>query len=169
LERREINWHAIYIKSKHEFVVYSELQRKGIEVFLPSVKKLQQWKDRKKLVEFPLFPGYIFVHTGHDNEIFLNVLKTRGVVSFVYSTRGNPSVVPDEEVEALKILLASGEELDVYPNLKEGERIRVKRGPLQGAEGVLTNKDNQYQFLVNISLLGRSVGVKLYADELEAA
>ena len=164
-----INWYAIYTKPRHEFVVHGELQKKGIESFLPSFKRLQQWKDRKKFVEFPLFPGYLFVHVQHDSSAFLNVLKTRGVVTFISSTPGNPSTVAVEEIQSLKLLLESGEELDVYPNLKEGELIRVKRGPLKGAEGILTRKDEQYLFLVNIHLLGRSVGVKIYADELEAA
>ena len=164
-----INWYAIYTKPRHEFVVHGELQKKGIESFLPTFKRLQQWKDRKKFVEFPLFPGYLFVHVQHDSAAFLNVLKTRGVVTFISSTPGNPSTVAVEEIQSLKLLLESGEELDVYPNLKEGELIRVKRGPLKGAEGILSVKENQYQFMVNIHLLGRSVGVKLYADELEAA
>ena len=164
-----INWYAIYTKPRHEFVVHGELQKKGIESFLPTFKRLQQWKDRKKFVEFPLFPGYLFVHVQHDSAAFLNVLKTRSVVTFISSTPGNPSTVAVEEIQSLKLLLDSGEELDVYPNLKEGELIRVKRGPLKGAEGILSVKENQYQFMVNIHLLGRSVGVKMYADELEAA
>ena len=164
-----INWYAIYTKPRHEFVVHGELQKKGIESFLPTFKRLQHWKDRKKFVEFPLFPGYLFVHVQHDSAAFLNVLKTRSVVTFISSTPGNPSTVAVEEIQSLKLLLESGEELDVYPNLKEGELIRVKRGPLKGAEGILSVKENQYQFLVNIHLLGRSVGVKMYADELEAA
>jgi len=164
-----INWYAIYTKPRHEFVVHGELQKKGIESFLPSFKRLQQWKDRKKFVEFPLFPGYLFVHLQHDSGAFLNALKTRGVVTFVSSVPGHPSSVAAEEIQSLKLLLDSGEELDVYPHLKEGELIRVRRGPLKGAEGILTRRDEQYLFLVNIHLLGRSVGVKIYADELEAA
>ena len=164
-----INWYAIYTKPRHEFVVHGELQKKGIESLLPAYKRLQQWKDRKKLVEFPLFPGYLFVQIQHESAAFLNVLKTRGVVTFISATPGNPSTVAHEEIQSLKVLLDSGEELDVYPHLKEGESIRVKSGPLRGAEGILTMKENQYQFLVNVHLLGRSVGVKVYADQLEAA
>lgn len=168
-ETTPVNWYAVYTKSRHEFVVHGELRKKGIEAFLPSFQKIQQWKDRKKLVEFPLFPGYLFVRIPRDNAAFLNVLKTRSVVTFVSSTPGIPSTVPDEEVESLKLLLASGENIDVYPHLKEGEVIRVRSGPLKGAEGILVMKENHYQFLVNIHLLGRSVGVKIYADQLEAA
>jgi len=164
-----LNWYAIYTRPRHEFAVLGELHKKRIESFLPSYKRIQQWKDRKKLIEFPLFPGYLFVHVRHDCAAFLNVLKTRGVVTFVSSVPGNPTTVAVEEIRSLKLLLESGEEIDVYPHLKEGETVRVKRGPLRGAEGILIMKENQYQFLVNIHLLGRSVGLKIYADQLEAA
>lgn len=73
------HWFALYVKSRHEFVASSELKQKGIETFLPSVMKLNQWKDRKKLVEFPLFPGYLFVHVPPSPEEFLNVLKTKAL------------------------------------------------------------------------------------------
>lgn len=163
------NWYALYVKSRHEFVTHDELTQKGVETFLPSVKRLRRWRDRKKFVEFPLFPGYLFVHIQPYPEEFLRVLKTRGTVTFISLTPGHPSPVLPEEINSLRILLESGEELDIYPHLKEGERIRVKRGPLTGAEGILNKKDDQYKFMVNIELLGRSVGVKIYAADLEAA
>jgi transcription antitermination factor NusG len=77
--------------------------------------------------------------------------------------------VTPEEIGSLRILLQSGTDFDVYPNLKEGTRVRVRRGPLQGAEGILAKKEAEYTFLVNLELLGRSIGVKIYADDLEEA
>lgn len=163
------HWFALYVKSRHEFVASSELKQKGIETFLPSVMKLNQWKDRKKLVEFPLFPGYLFVHVPPSPEEFLNVLKTKGAVTFVSLNPGTPTPVPDSDVNSLKLIIESGQEIDVYPNLKEGTIVRVKKGLLIGAEGILKKKENQHLFLVNIDILGRSVGVKVYASEIEAA
>jgi transcriptional antiterminator NusG len=163
----DINWYALYVKSRHEFVTFGELQRKGIESFLPSAQKFRQWKDRKKLIEFPLFTGYLFVHIKPYPEEFLNIIKTRGVVSFVSLTPGHPTPVSPEEITSLKFMIESGKELNIYPFLQEGSWVRVKRGPLKSAEGILTKKDDQYMFLVNIKLLGRSIGVKMYADDLE--
>lgn len=163
------NWFALYVKSRHEFLTAFELKRKGIETFLPSVKKISQWKDRKKLVEFPLFPGYIFVHTSPCYETFLEVLKTKGAVTFVSLAHGTPTPVPNEDINSLKLIIESGQEIDIYPTLKEGTKIRIRKGPLAGAEGILKSKENQHLFLVNIDILGRSVGVKLYADVIEAA
>ncbi|MEJ2685564.1 MAG: hypothetical protein P8Z71_14370, partial [Candidatus Sulfobium sp.] len=73
------------------------------------------------------------------------------------------------EISSLKLLVESGEDFDIYPHLREGERVRVIKGPLAGAEGVLDVKSDQYRFLVNVELLGRSIGVNIYADDIEAA
>lgn len=162
-----MNWYAAYIKSRHEFVAENELSKKEIETFLPVVKKLRTWKDRKKWIDFPLFPGYLFIKTIPSYENFLNILKTRGVVTLISSDIGNPIPIPDDEINSLRLMLESGRDIDIYPNLKEGSRVRIKRGPLTGAEGTLKIKDEQYMFLVNIDILGRSVGVKVYAEDLE--
>ena len=54
-------WYAIYVKSRHEKVIFSELQKKGIESSLPLMTTIRQWSDRKKKVEVPLFRSYLFV------------------------------------------------------------------------------------------------------------
>jgi transcription antitermination factor NusG len=136
---------------------------------LPSITKLNQWKDRKKNVEFPLFPGYLFVYLAPNPEEFSKAIKTQGTVTFVSLNPGCPTPVSPEEISSLKIMLESGEKIDIYPHLKEGISVRVKRGVFQWAEGILEKKDNQHEFIVSIKLLGRSVGVKIHADDVEAA
>ena len=163
------NWYALHVKSRHEFVVSGELQRKGIETFLPSVTRLNQWNDRKKQVEVPLFPGYLFVSIAPEPGEFQNVIKTRGTVMFISLSPGCPTPVAPEEIESLKILLGSGERIDIYPHLQEGTPVRVTRGAFRGARGILKQKQDQHVFLVSMELLGRSVAVKMHADDVEAA
>jgi transcription antitermination factor NusG len=79
-ETPELQWYAVHVRSRHEFQVHDRLLQKGIETFLPTVEKLRKWKDRKKLISFPLFPGYIFVHTTKEAHNLLGVLKVQGVV-----------------------------------------------------------------------------------------
>ncbi len=161
-------WYVVHVRSRHEFVVYGELCGKDMESFLPSAKKCSQWKDRKKLIEYPLFPGYVFVKVPAHPGAFLSVLKTRGVVAFVCLEPGMPTPVAPEEISSLKLLIGSGERFDVYPHFKEGTRVRVKNGPLRDAQGVLTKKNNEYQFSINVELLGRSIAVKVAAQDLES-
>jgi transcription termination/antitermination protein NusG len=163
------NWFAVYVKSRHEYITRNELLRKGIEVFLPSTKRLRYWKDRKKMIDFPLFPGYLFVSINANPQTYINVLRTRGAVSLVSTKPGYPAPVAPEEIISLRLIIESGQELDIYPYLKEGSMIKIKRGPLQGAEGIIINKLGQYIFLVNIYILGRSIGVKIRAEDIDLA
>jgi len=165
----DVNWYALWVRSRQEFVSADELQRKGIETFLPSVSRVRQWKDRKKLVVFPLFPGYLFVHVAPDAEVFLNVVKTRGAVSLLGQEPGYPAPVDPQEIRSLRLMIDSGEPLDLYPQLQEGAAVRIKQGPLKGAQGVLAEKNDQRLFVVNVNILGRSIGMKIDAEDIERA
>lgn len=163
------NWYAVHVKSRHEFVSAKELIQKGIDTFLPSVLRLRQWKDRRKEIEFPVFPGYLFVNVSLATDTYFSVLKTRGVVSYISLNPGHPTPVNQEEINSLRLIINSGQEMDIYPHLKEGKRVRIMRGPLQTAEGLLEKKEGQHYFVVNVDILGRSVSVKIYADDIEPA
>ena len=162
------NWYALYVKSRHEFATQSELQRKGINTYLPSIKRISQWKDRRKKIDFPLFPGYLFVLVQPHPEAFLRVLKTRGSVTLLSSEPGQPTPVAADEIESLQLMIESGSDFDIHPRLQEGSRVKIMRGPLKGALGTIASKGDQYLFTVNINILGRSVSVKIYADDIEA-
>ena len=164
-----LNWYALWVKSRHEFIARDELVNRGVETFLPTVVKLQQWRDRKKNVEFPVFPGYLFVSLERSAEEFQRVTKARGTVALVCLEPGHPTPVVPEEIRALQALFACGLPFDVYSNLQEGSRVRIERGPLQGIEGVLTKKQEQHLFCVNIEILGRSVGLRVCPDDIVQA
>lgn len=161
-------WYAVHVKSRHEFVAAGELVRRGVETFVPALKQLRQWKDRKKLVAFPLFPGYAFVRVFTYPGAFTEVLKTRGIAGFVTLEPGMPARVDPDEIDSLRLLTECGGELEVYPELKEGTRVRVCRGPLTNAEGILTGKTDGSLFVVNVELLGRSVAVKIAPHDVSA-
>lgn len=164
-----LNWYCIYVKSRHEFKVFERLTKAGIEAFLPAVERLRRWKDRKKLVKFPLFPGYLFVYMNKSYELMLRVLKTPGVVNFLKNPSGEPEPVPEEEIIPLRKAIENGKEIDPYPYLKEGHRIRIKSGPLAGATGILKKKEKQHYLILSIHMLQRSISVKIDASEAELA
>jgi transcription antitermination factor NusG len=162
------NWYAVYVKSRHEFYSANELEKKGVALFLPSVKRISRWKDRIKAIRVPLFPGYVFVKLNPGPGVFLNVLKTPGIVAFVSLEPGTPAPVAADEINSLQLMLDSGRAVDLYPGLKDGCKVRIKSGPLVNAEGVLNRKINELVFTVNVALLGRSVAVNIAPEELEA-
>lgn len=162
-------WFALHVKSRHEFLVQSEMEKDGREVYLPVVNRVSQWKDRKKRVDFPLFPGYLFARVLPVSDYFLGLVKTRGVMRILSAVPGQPTPVPDSEISALKTLLAGGKELDVHPELQEGKVVRIRKGIFTGVEGVVSKKGEQYLLHVNISMLGRCVTVKMLPDDVELA
>jgi transcription antitermination factor NusG len=166
-EISELYWYAIQVRSRHEFKVINRLSGAEIEAFLPVVERLSKWKDRKKLVAFPLFPGYLFVHINKNPEKKLIVLKTPGVVRFIGHTSGEPEPVPDDQIIPLKKLIENKHELNPYPYLKEGQKVRIRKGPLRGVEGILVSKPEQHIFVLSVDILRQGVSVKINASDIE--
>lgn len=160
-------WYAVYVRSRHEFTVQQQLAQFNIDCFLPVVERLRRWKDRKKFVTFPLFPGYLFVHIENRKDAFLSVLKIPGVVKFLSLRPGPPDAVPDAQIEALKNLVASGKDLEPYHYLREGQRVRIKWGPLAGVEGILTERRGQHMLVLAIDILQQGASVKIDAADVE--
>lgn len=151
-------WYALRTRSRHEKVVRDQLDKQGIEPLLPIVKRLSQWKDRKKEIEVPLFSGYCFVRFGQSEK--LPVQKVSGVVEIVGSG-SRPEPIPDDEIQALKTLMSSVLPYDPHPYLHEGMAVEVVRGPLQGVRGVLLRKDKRHRLLVGIKLIQQAAAVEI--------
>jgi transcription antitermination factor NusG len=162
---QEAFWYAIHTRSRHEKVVRDQFLAKGITHLLPLHRKRSAWKDRVKTIEVPLFGGYIFGHFALQDK--LQILQTIGVVRLV-SLNGMPAPIPDEQIAAVRALVEHQLSYDPYPYLKEGMRVRVKRGPLTGAEGILVEKRRHYRFIISVDLIQKSVAVDIDAADIEA-
>ena len=97
-------WYAIWTRSRHEQVVREQLEQKGFEAFLPTLPKWSRWKDRKKKIDWPLFPGYCFAR--FDAADRLPVLKCNGVVNII-SFNGEIAPIPEQEIEGIRRLVAA--------------------------------------------------------------
>lgn len=160
-------WYAVHVRSRHEFQVHDRFSQKGIETFLPTFEKLRKWKDRKKMIAFPLFPGYVFVHTTRESNNLLSVLKVKGVVRMLCTIPGRPDPIPDEQINSLKTLVDNKEELDPYPYLTEGQRVRIINGPLIGVEGILDEKLDKHVLVLSVDVLRQGVALTINASDVE--
>ena len=156
-------WFALRTHPRAEKVVRSYLERKGVEVFLPTITKWSRWKDRKKQVEWPLFAGYCFARFEPEGE--LTVLKcpqVAGIVSF-----GNERApVPDVEIESLRTLITSDLAYDPAPFLKEGMMVEVIHGPLKGATGRLIRKGSHARLVLAVDIIAQAVSVQVDASDV---
>lgn len=161
----ERRWYALRVKPQHENSVYDALQGKAIEGFNPTYKSRRTWTDRVKVIDQPLFAGYVFGRfTPHDR---VSVLRTPGVFSVV-GFGGQPTPIPDEELQAIQHLTASGLGVQPWPFLKVGQTVRIERGPLRGVEGLLVAEKDIWRVVVSVEILQRSVSVVLDRDSLSS-
>ena len=154
------SWCAIYTRHQHEKTVSEMLQVKGFEVFLPLYESVRRWKDRKKLLSLPLFPGYVFVRGAIERR--LPVLTTPGV-HMIISQGERVATIPEAEIDAIRRTIDGKLRIEPHPFLRCGERVRVVRGSLEGVEGVLTRKKNLYRLVLSVQMLAQSVAVEIDA------
>lgn len=159
-----INWYAVYTRPRHEKKVYEVLIEKEIETFLPMIKKVSQWKDRKKKIDVPLFNGYLFVY--FDYKYRFDVLQTKGVVKIV-NFNGIPAVVPDWQIESLKKMLTRPEKVQLENYMKIGDPVEVDFGPFKGMKGVVKTIKGNQRLIISIDGIMQSVSVEISADELK--
>ena len=153
------SWYAIYVRSRHEKSVHSELQQKGIESSLPLTIVTRQWSDRRKKVEVPLFRGYVFVKIDIKNEK-LPVLTTSGVVKFV--TFNNVTVsIPEDQMYWLQQMIASDLLLSQEQDFPVGTEIDVMFGPLKGLRGRVKQKNSETRLVVWFDAIMQGVSVEI--------
>ena len=156
-------WFAVWTRSRHEQVVRDQLERLQLESFLPTVTKWSRWKDRKKRIDWPLFPGYCFAR--FDPLKRLPVLKCTGVVNIV-SVDGEPAPIPAYELDGVRRLIESELAHDPCPLIPEGSRVEVMHGPLKGVIGRLVRKRERARLVLAVDLIGQAVSVEVDASDV---
>ena len=162
---RDKDWCVLYTRSRHEKAVAGLLSERRVECFLPLMRVLSRWKDRKKWVEKPLFPGYLFVRVCLDE--IRDVWETRGVVRLLGPERARPSVLPDADVENIRRLVTSGVHVNPYPYLKLGQQVCITRGPLRGVEGTLVREQQKCLLVISVNIFGRSAVAEVAAEDVQ--
>lgn len=159
------HWYALRTKSRHEKLVRDQLDKQGIEPLLPTVKRLSQWKDRKKEIEVPLFSGYCFVRFAQREKT--PVQKVTGVVEIV-GNKSRPEPIPEQEIDALRRLMTSVLPYDPHPYLHEGMQVEVVRGPLQGVQGILLRKEKRHRLVIGVQLIQQAAAVEIDVNDVAA-
>ena len=152
-------WYVLFVRSNQEKRVAEALRGRDVEYFLPCYKSPRQWKDRRVLLEIPLFPGYIFLRLPLAERA--RALTVPNVVALV-GTRTRPSAISEEEIAWIKLGIEHGR-AEPYPYLKVGERVVVTEGVMRGMEGILIRKANNTRVVVSLDSIARAFTVEIEA------
>lgn len=147
------SWYALYTAPRAEKKVKERLEEQGIKNYLPLRIETRIWSDRKKKIEVPLIPGYIFVSVSAND--FLKVLNTVGVVAFL-KEKSIPAVIPEDQIRRLRTMVEHAvDEVEFVNNpLQVGDKIRVKQGELEGLIGDLIEMRGKYKIAIRLQYFG---------------
>jgi transcription antitermination factor NusG len=158
------SWYAVYTWARHEKRVKDQLDVRQIRCALPLYRVVRRWSDRRKEVELPLFPSYIFVQLPPSDRV--RVLEIPGVVSFV-SLHGKPLPLPQDEIGPFLCESGKGIRLEPHPYLQVGRNVRLRSGAMAGWEGTLLRKKEGLRLVISMEMLMRSVAVEVDATDVE--
>jgi transcription antitermination factor NusG len=158
-------WYAVYTRSRFEKKMLTELTDRSIDVFLPMREVLSRWKDRKKRIWVPLFPGYIFVNQVDTPANRYRVLNIPGAVRFV-GREGHADPIPEAQIESVRRFLEASISLDPYPYIKIGRKVEIIAGPLKGIQGILVQKKGRFRFVLRVDLIRQAVSIEIDASDV---
>lgn len=162
-------WYAVYTRSRHEKQVASFLERQRIETFLPLRRAWSARVDRKVTIDVPALPGYLFVRCPLYAETRALIKRATGVLHLVENA-GRPARIPSDQIESLRTALSMTFNAEGHPYLKVGERVRVVRGPLLGAEGFLMRiAENKHRLVIAVDYVNQALSVEIDAAAVERA
>jgi transcription termination/antitermination protein NusG len=164
------SWLALWTHSHCEQLVHDQIVQKGFCAFLPKVDVWSRRRGIQRLIQTPMFPGYLFLRLRHamDKVTYVEVSRVRGLVRVLGERWDCPAEVPNQEMQAIERVAAARQRVMPFPYLKEGQRARINKGPLAGIEGILVEAKPQRGLLVlSVHLLQRSVAVVVDGTEVE--
>lgn len=167
--RDERLWHALYVRSRMEKKVLSQLEDGGYKAYLPLITQVKQWSDRKKKVEEPLFKSYVFVYSNERE--YIPILNVYGVIKFVTFEK-KAVVVPENQILAIKKFVSDFERGEEYKmmndeELKVGQKVRIINGPMKGLMGRLETIYNKRHLIVYIDVVGQCIPVHIPRAKVE--
>lgn len=151
-------WFAVLVRTGREKTANLLLENSGYECFLPVSKSTRRWSDRTKVIEVPLFPGYLFCRMNPHNR--LTVLMTPGVMQIV-GVGKTPIPVEEEEVAAIQRVQKSGLSAMPWPYMQIGNVAQILDGPLRGLTGIVVKIKSGMKLVLSVNLLQRSVAVEV--------
>jgi transcription antitermination factor NusG len=151
-------WFALQVRAKHELSIANSLRGRGYDPLVPLYQCRRFWSDRIKVVDAPLFPGYLFCRLNIQHR--LPVLMTAGVVQIV-GYKHRPTPVDETEIDAIQTMIASGLPNQPWPFLRVGDRVQIEGGPLRGLGGILVEVRGAHRLILSVTLVQRSVAVEI--------
>ncbi len=156
---QSLPWRVVQTRSRSEKKAAAVLEGLGMQVYLPLQKRKKQWSDRVKVVEEPLFSGYLFVRFSEAQRY--PMLNCAGVVRIV-SFGGTYAYIPESQINALKKMDYLDYEIEVVDSeLIVGSEVLITSGPFKNQSGRLIRHNDKGKLLIEIAAIGKGILLEL--------
>jgi transcription elongation factor/antiterminator RfaH len=159
-------WYVLHTRSRFETVVHDGLVKKAHDVFLPKVRVRSKRRDRKVMIDVPLFPGYVFVKSNLHPHDHIDILKTVGAVRLI-GNQQLPVPVPDDTIASLRIMVSRSDPIQTGSRFRKGDRVMVVDGPFTGIVGTFDHYRGVGRVVVHIEALGQFASVEVDEQDVE--
>ncbi len=154
-------WYAVYTRPRYEKKVEKLLNEKNIICYLPMIKTLRQWSDRRKWVEIPLFNSYVFVSVDIGSDEKFQVMNLPGVVRFI-SFEGAPVVIPEQQIDNIRWILSTDVVSESLPEeISAGSMVEITKGPLRGLKAEMVQYNNRKRIIIRVDQLNQSLEIQI--------
>ena len=162
----EKKWYVIQTKPRNEKIVLKQIEQRRVESYLPLVEKIRIWSDRKKKIQTPLFPGYVFVHANEEERIRA-ISNTLGAIRYIFYEK-HPARVSQREIDLIKQTLREPEKISIEEKkINKGDKILVTNGVFKGMIGYVNQFRGNYKLTVNLEELSFSFSIILNSSEVK--
>lgn len=162
---KEYKWYAIYTITNHEKSVCQDLEKNGIESYLPLVRSVKRWSDREKIIESPLFKSYVFVNVSCRE--YFKALIPKAALKYVCFD-GTACPIPEEQIDSLRRIVNSNYPIQVIKkDFRHGQKVRIDYGPLKNCSGEIVRSCSKNRFLIKLEGIEYSIMVNIPSDSLQ--
>ena len=148
-------WFVLYTKPNFEKKIYASLLQRGFICFLPLKKTSRNWSDRKKIIEMPLFPNYLFVYTTLRDRF--KVLEVTSAASYV-NYNGAPATISDKDLVTVKKMMSDPSV--IIEDYLNGDPVEIVDGPFNGLTGIVFEKKGKFRFGVELKSINKSLSAE---------
>ena len=157
------HWYALRVTYGREKKVYDYLVSKNVEAYYPTITTVKLVDGKRRTIEESLLPN-IFFARGTEDEIKSFVYDNVNLPHLRFYYRHlhegariikRPLVVPDNQIESLKIICASeAEDIILAPSnvekFKTGQTVRIIDGAFKGVIGKVARYQGQQRVAIII-------------------
>lgn len=168
-------WYAIQTHSGSELTVKRALEKLADEmgsdqisdVLVPTEDLIEIKKNKKVIIERPLYPAYAFARIDLDTALWHRIQSMPKVGRFIGESK-KPTPLSKKDIDAILDKVENRAAAKPKVSFEEGEMVRIKEGPFANFNGIVEDFDMGAGILkLNVSIFGRNTPVEISYTQVE--